>query len=166
MATGPTGWASCESSLVTSQPASTFSQKRIKIQRASVFRSSLPRSHSCHNWVLQFRPSHKRMQGSVLRYYGSCKQLLLKLSFFSQQEYSWVEYQIHGHLSFLTRDLLTPPVITIHCFTPMLGRTYNWHSEHQREGMGTTEQWMDPHFMSNLMMIMLRVQVLFPSSCI
>jgi hypothetical protein len=31
--------------------------------------------------------------------------------------------------------------------------------------MGTTEQWMDPHFMNNLMMIMLRVQVLpFPAA--
>ncbi len=162
MATGPTGWASCESSLVPSQPASTFSQKMIKWQRALVFRSSLPRSHPSHNWILQVRPSHKRMQGLVLwqLYTAAAKIIILQSArvLLSRVSDSWSPL-------FSYKGPIEPPCYNNTLFYSDV-MAYNWHSEHQRKGMGTTEQWMDPRFMNNLMMIMLRVQVLFPSSCI
>ncbi len=43
--------------------------------------------------------------------------------FISLLMYSWIEYQIYGYLSFLSRDLLTPPVASVHCLYSDLRRT-------------------------------------------
>jgi hypothetical protein len=58
--------------------------------------------------------------------------------FISLLMYSWIEYHIYGHLSFLSRDLLTPPAASVHCLYSDF-TAYKWHSEHQRESRGTLE---------------------------
>ncbi len=115
-------------------------------------------SHPCHNWVLQFRPSHKRMQGSVLWQLYTAAAIIIFLKsarvLLSRVSDSWSPL-------FSYKGPIDPPPSPRYNNTLFYSyvTVYNWHSKHQREGMGTTEQWMDPHFMNNLM-IMLRVQVL------
>ncbi len=67
-------------------------------------------------WVPQFTPSHKWKHVSVL-WQSLCTAdcWCCSYPFISLLMFSWIEYWIYGHLSFLSRDILTPPVASVHC---------------------------------------------------